>query len=213
MISDTFARGLVFLLNLLVPAVKPTTGMAYLCWAYQPPVSVKIKDKSFKILITEDKLQDRIAVIGKSINKDYRNKAPLFIGILNGSFMFVADIMKNITLPSEVSFVKLASYKEMASSGTVKELIGLNENLFDRHVIILEDIIDSGLTISSVMAEIKSRGAASVEVATLLLKPAALKVDVNIKYTGFEISNEFVVGYGLDYDGLGRNTTAIYQLK
>ncbi len=174
---------------------------------------MKIKDKSFKILITEDKLQDRIATLGKSINQDYKGKEPLFIGILNGSFMFVADIMKSITLPSEISFVKLASYKEMTSSGTVKELIGLNENLFGRHVIVLEDIIDSGLTITSVMEQIKERGAASVAVATLLLKPEALKVEVEIKYTGFEIGNEFVVGYGLDYDGLGRNTTAIYQLK
>lgn len=174
---------------------------------------MKIKDKTFKILISEEELQARIAVIAKDINRDYKGKAPLFIGILNGSFMFVADIFKSITLQSEISFIKLASYTEMNSSGTVKELIGLNENLFNRDIIILEDIIDSGRTIASVLEEFKLRGAASVEVATLLLKPEALKVEVDIKYTGFEISNEFVIGFGLDYDGLGRNARAIYQLK
>ena len=174
---------------------------------------MKIKDKSFKILISEQDLQDKIAAMAKTINDDYKGKTPIFIGVLNGSFMFVADMMKHITLPSKVSFIKLASYTEMSSSGTIKELIGLNENIFKQDVIILEDIIDSGKTISSVIEEFKLRGAESVEVATLLLKPDALKVEADIKYIGFEISNEFVVGYGLDYDGLGRNTKAIYQLK
>ena len=174
---------------------------------------MKIKDKTFTILISEEELQSKIAAISKAINKDYKDKTPLFIGILNGSFMFVADIMKNISLQCEISFIKLASYTEMTSSGSVKELIGLNENIFKRDIIILEDIIDSGRTIASVIEEFKLRGAESVEVATLLLKPDALKVEADIKYIGFEISNEFVVGYGLDYDGLGRNTKAIYQLK
>ena len=174
---------------------------------------MKIKDKTFKILISEEELQSKITAISKAINKDYKDKNPLFIGILNGSFMFVADMMKGISLQCEISFIKLASYTEMASSGSVKELIGLNENIFKRDIIILEDIIDSGRTISSVIEEFKLRGAASVEVATLLLKPEALKIEVDIKYVGFEISNEFVVGYGLDYDGLGRNTRSIYQLK
>jgi len=174
---------------------------------------MKIKDKSFRILIKEEELQSRIAEISKAINKDYKDKTPLFIAILNGSFMFAADIMKDISLSSEISFIKLASYTEMKSSGNVKELIGLNENVFKRHIIILEDIIDSGRTMASVLDEFRERGAASVEVATLLLKPEALKVELDIKYTGFKISDEFVVGYGLDYDGLGRNTRAIYQLK
>ncbi len=174
---------------------------------------MKIKDKEFTILINEADLQQRIGEMGRTINSDYKDKKPLFIGILNGSFMFVADIMKHISIPSEVSFIKMASYNEMASSGTVKELIGLNENIFKRHVVVLEDIIDSGLTISGVLNQFRERGAASVEVATLLLKPDALKTPVDIKYTGFEIPNKFVVGYGLDYDGLGRNTRAIYQLK
>ena len=174
---------------------------------------MKIKDKTFKILIQEKDLQDKIAIMAKTINDDYKGKAPLFIGVLNGSFMFVADMMKHITLPSKVSFIKLASYAKMESSGTVKELIGLNENIFKQDVIILEDIIDSGITMSTVIEEFKERGASSVAVATLLLKPKSLKTKVDIKYVGFEISDEFVVGYGLDYDGLGRNSGAIYQLK
>lgn len=174
---------------------------------------MKIKDKTFKVLIPEDELQDRVKAIAKSINTDFKGREPLFIGILNGCFMFVADIMKHITLPSKVSFIKLASYTEMVSSGAVKELIGLNENIFNKDVIILEDIIDSGNTIASVIDAFKERGASSVTIATLLLKPEALKTDVDIKYAGFEIGNEFVIGYGLDFDGYGRNTKAIYQLK
>ena len=173
---------------------------------------MKIKDKTFKILIQEADLQDKIAEVANAINKDYKGKSPLFIGILNGSFMFVADMMKHINLPSKVSFIKLASYTDMESTGTVKELIGLNENIFKQDVIILEDIIDSGLTMSSVIEEFKERGASSVAVATLLLKPKSLKVEVDIKYVGFEISDEFVVGYGLDYDGYGRNYKEIFQL-
>jgi hypoxanthine phosphoribosyltransferase len=121
--------------------------------------------------------------------------------------------MKEIDLPCKISFIKVASYTEMVSSGAVKELIGLNENIFKKDVIILEDIIDSGNTIASVIDAFKDRGASSVTIATLLLKPEALKTEVDIKYVGFEIGNEFVVGYGLDYDGLGRNTRDIYQFK
>ena len=174
---------------------------------------MKIKDRSFKILIKEEELQARIKKMARQINQDYKDREPLFIGILNGCFMFISDIMKEIKLPSKVSFIKLASYTEMVSSGSVKELIGLNENIFKKDVIILEDIIDSGNTIASVIEAFKERGASSVTIATLLLKPEALKTEVDIKYVGFEIGNEFVVGYGLDYDGLGRNTRDIYQLK
>ena len=174
---------------------------------------MKIKDKTFKILIKEEDIQDKIEAMAKAINQDYKGTSPIFIGILNGSFMFVGDLMKHITLPGKVSFIKLASYNEMTTSGVIKELIGLNENILEQDVIILEDIIDSGLTITSVIKEFKNKGASSVEVATLLSKPKALKTKIDIKYVGFEIGNEFVVGYGLDYDGLGRNTGAIYQLK
>lgn len=174
---------------------------------------MKIKDKSFEVLISEEDIQARIKELANQINKDFKDREPLIIGILNGCFMFVSDIMKEINLPSKVSFIKLASYTEMVSSGAVKELIGLNENIFKKDVIILEDIVDSGNTISSVIDAFKERGASSVTIATLLLKPEALKTEVDIKYVGFEIGNEFVVGFGLDYDGLGRNTKEIYQLK
>lgn len=174
---------------------------------------MKIKDKSFKILIKEEDIQKRVETIAGDINKDFKGKSPLFIGILNGCFMFMSDIMKHINLESKVSFIKLASYTEMVSSGSIKELIGLNENIFKKDVIILEDIIDSGNTIASVVEEFKERGAASVTVGTLLLKPEALKNEVEVKYIGFDIPNAFVVGYGLDYDGLGRNSKDIYQLK
>ncbi|MEN8249676.1 MAG: hypoxanthine phosphoribosyltransferase [Bacteroidota bacterium] len=174
---------------------------------------MKIKDKSFKVLINEEELQKKIASIAKQINKDYKGKSPLFIGILNGSFMFVADMMKHVKLESKVSFIKLSSYSNMSSSGSIKELIGINENVFKKDIIILEDIIDTGLTMASVTEEFKERGASSVEIATMLLKPNSLQVELDIKYVGFEISDEFVVGYGLDYDGLGRNTRDIYQLK
>lgn len=174
---------------------------------------MEVKGKSFEVLINEEDLQARIKELANQINEDFKDKEPLFIGILNGCFMFVSDIMKEVNLPSKISFIKVASYTEMVSSGAVKELIGLNENIFKKDVIILEDIIDSGNTIASVSAEFKDRGASSVTIATLLLKPEALKTDINIQYVGFEITNEFVIGYGLDYDGLGRNTREIYQLK
>lgn len=174
---------------------------------------MNIKDKSFRILINEEDLQNKIASIARKINKDYKDRSPLFIGILNGSFMFVADLMKRVNIESSVSFIKMASYSQMDSTGTIKELIGLNENIFKKDIIILEDIIDTGLTMASITEEFKDRGASSVEVATLLLKPNSIQVDLEIKYIGFEISDEFVVGYGLDYDGLGRNSRAIYQIK
>ena len=174
---------------------------------------MKIKDKSFRVLIKDEELQERVVSIARKINKDYKGKSPLFIGVLNGSFMFVSDLMKHVKVESKVSFIKLSSYSEMASSGTVKELIGLNENVFNKDVIILEDIIDTGLTMSSVIESFKDRGASSVEIATMLLKPDSLQVELDIKYIGFEISDDFVVGYGLDYDGLGRNFKDIYQLK
>ena len=174
---------------------------------------MKIKDKSFKVLIKDEEIQEKVVSIARKINRDYKDKSPLFIGVLNGSFMFVADLMKHVKIESRVSFIKLSSYSDMSSSGEIKELIGLNENVFKRNVVILEDIIDSGLTMSSVIESLKDRGAASVEIATMLLKPNSLQVELDIKYTGFEISDDFVVGYGLDYDGLGRNYKDIYQLK
>ncbi len=172
-----------------------------------------IKEKTFKKFLTEEEIQTRISRLATKVNKDYLDKNPLFIAILNGSFMFAADMMKKIKIPSEISFVKVASYEEMESTGNVKGLIGLNENIFNRHVIILEDIIDSGRTITKILEEFRSLGAASVEVVSLLLKPESYTQKEAIRYVGFEIPDKFVVGYGLDYDGQGRNLPDIYQLK
>ena len=174
---------------------------------------MKIKDKEFEVFIPENELQSKVKSLAASINADYEGKNPLFIAILNGSFMFASDLFKEITINCNISFIKLASYQEMQSSGSVKELIGLNENVFKRHVVIIEDIIDTGGTMQSVLEEFGERGVSSVEIVSLLLKPEALQSEISIKYLGFEIPDVFVVGYGLDYDGLGRNTKAIYQIK
>ncbi len=174
---------------------------------------MKVKDKNFVPYLEEDKIQKEIKGLASLINKDYEETKPLFIAILNGSFMFASDLFKEIKLDCEISFMKLSSYDEMNSTGNVRELIGLNENIFNRDVLIIEDIVDTGYTMKNVLEQFKNRGVKSVEVISLLIKPEALVSDVNIKYVGFEIPNKFVVGYGLDYDGFGRNSKIIYQLK
>lgn len=174
---------------------------------------MKIHDKEFVKYISKEEIADRISVMAGSINADYQGKNPLFISILNGSFMVAADLFREIDLESEISFVKVTSYQDMESTGDVKKLIGLNEPIYDRDVIFVEDIVDSGRTIQKMASEFKSLGAKSVEVATLLIKPESLIVDLDVKYIGFEIPPLFVVGYGLDYNGLGRNLKDIYQLK
>lgn len=172
-----------------------------------------VKDKSFIPYLSEEEIQKKIKKLAASINKDYEETKPLFIAILNGSFMFASDLFKEINLDCEISFMKLSSYNEMSSSGHVRELIGINENVFNRDIIIIEDIVDTGNTMKNVLDQFNDRGVKSVEVVSLLIKPDALVNTVEIKYTGFEIPNKFVVGYGLDYDGFGRNSKAIYQLK
>lgn len=172
-----------------------------------------VKDKSFVPYLSEEEIQKKIKKLASSINKEYKETKPLFIAILNGSFMFASDLFKEIKLDCEISFMKLSSYEEMSSTGNVRELIGLNENVFNRDVIIIEDIVDTGRTMKNVLEQFEDRGVKSVEVVSLLIKPEALENPVEIKYVGFEIPNKFVVGYGLDYDGFGRNSKAIYQLK
>ncbi len=174
---------------------------------------MKIHDKEFTKFISYDKINARIQKIAIQINKDYKEKTPLFIAILNGSFMFAADLMKKVSIPSEISFVRVASYEDMQSSGDIKKLIGLSENIFNREVIVIEDIIDSGLTMSKMLEEFTSLGAKNVTIASLLTKPGNMKTDIAVKYLGFEIPDKFVVGYGLDYNGFGRNLKDIYQLK
>ena len=170
-----------------------------------------IKDLSFKKFISKTKVQQKVSQLADQINEDYVNKVPIFLPILNGSFMFASDLIKHITIPSKISFVKVSSYAGTTSSGQLKTLIGLEESLFNQHIIIVEDIVDTGLTLQKIVEELKSLGTKSVEVITLLRKQPAREKMIEVKYVGFEIHNEFVVGYGLDYDGLGRNLEDIYQ--
>ncbi|MDN3586673.1 hypoxanthine phosphoribosyltransferase [Pedobacter aquatilis] len=173
---------------------------------------IKVEDKEFEIFLENDTLNKRIRLLGIQMNVDYEGKCPLFIGVLNGSFLFMADLIKEIDVPCEVAFMRVASYQGTESSGNVKELIGLPDNLDGRDIVIVEDIVDTGLTLTHILKTIKEKNPASVKVASLLLKPAALKHQIDeLDYIGFEIPNEFVVGYGLDYNGLGRNLTDIYR--
>jgi hypoxanthine phosphoribosyltransferase len=174
---------------------------------------VKLKDKEFRVSIPEEKIQQVISEMAEKINNDYKDKeVPLFISILNGSFMFTADLFKHIDFVCEVTFLKLTSYRGTASTGAVRQLIGVNEAIEGRDVIILEDIVDTGITIEQILGQLKSFEPASLKVATLLYKPEAYQKDMAIDYIGIEIPNDFIVGYGLDYDGLGRNLADIYTL-
>ena len=175
--------------------------------------TVKIKDKEFVPMISEEEIKRRVKELAAQISKDMAGKNPLLLAVLNGSFVFAADLMREITIESEISFVKLASYQGTTSTGTVKEVIGINENLSGRTVIIVEDIVESGLTMKRMIESLGTRNPASVHICTLLLKPDCLKVDLDIEYAAFSIPNDFIVGYGLDYNGEGRNLKDIYVLK
>src|SRR5688572_24243082 len=160
--------------------------------------SVTIHGLKFMLLVSSRKIQDAIAVIAKKIDKDFKNQNPLFLAVLNGSFLFAADLLKKLKIDCEISFVKVASYHGMSSSGNVKTLVGLNEDVTGRHLVIIEDIIDTGVTIDNLLTQLKEHKPASVSVATLLFKPAAYTKQHEIHYRGFEVSNEFLIGYGLD---------------
>jgi hypoxanthine phosphoribosyltransferase len=175
--------------------------------------SIKVLDKEFEPYISEESIQEKIKELAKQLNKEYEGKRPIFLSILNGSFLFTADLFKEITIEAEVCFIKLASYKGMTSSGNVITAIGLDANVNGRDIIILEDIIDTGKTLHHFLPQLESSQPASIKIAVLLNKKEALAYPVKVDYACFEIPNKFVVGYGLDYDGLGRNTKAIYQLK
>jgi hypoxanthine phosphoribosyltransferase len=174
---------------------------------------IQIKDKTFQIFIPQSELTARIGVAAERINRDYEGKNPLFVAILNGSFMFAADLLKKVSVPCQVTFVKVASYQAMHSTGQVKDLIGLSEDLGGRDVIVLEDIVDTGITMQQIITSLKAKNPLSVKTAVLLFKPEALQQEVPLDYVCFEIANRFVVGYGLDYDGYGRNLPNLYVLK
>lgn len=174
---------------------------------------IKLWDKEFEISHPYEEIQAAIKKMAVKMKTDLEGKSALFVCILNGSFMFAADLMKELELnDAEISFLKLASYTGTSSTGEIKELIGLNEKITGRTVVILEDIVDSGHTIEDVIRQISSRGAKEVKIATLLFKPDAVKVDIHLDYVGIEIPNDFIVGYGLDYDRRGRNLKDIYTL-
>ena len=173
---------------------------------------ITIHDKKFKISYPEAEITKRVKAVADRINKDMKDKNPLFLAVLNGSFVFAADLMRLITIPCEISFVKLASYQGTMSTGKIKEVIGINEDISGRTVIILEDIVESGLTMKRMIDSLGTRNPESVHICTLLLKPEKLTVDLNIEYAAMEIPNDFIVGYGLDYNQQGRNLRDIYTL-
>ena len=175
--------------------------------------TIQLHDKKFRIMIPAEQIDKAVDAVAQRINADYAGKeTPLFLGILNGSFMFMAELMQRITLDCEASFVKIASYRGTASTGKVHELIGLSADIRGRHVVIVEDIVDTGESIEHMMRDLQARRPASVEVCTLFFKPGSYRKQVPIKYRAMEIGNEFIVGYGLDYDQQGRNLRDIYTL-
>ena len=175
-------------------------------------MQIKLHDKTFDTYLSEEKIQEKVKKIADDLNRDYKNKHPLFIAILNGSFMFAADLFKYLNIEAEICFIKLASYSGMKSSGKVITAIGLDQELFQRDVVIVEDIVDTGKTLNEFLPKLEHQQPKSLKIAALLHKPEAMKFPLTIDYLGFSIPNKFVVGYGLDYDGLGRNLKEIYQL-
>lgn len=173
---------------------------------------ITVKDKTFELFIEEQEIVNRVAEMGAEISKDYAGKNPLFIPVLNGAFMFAADLLKNVTVDCEVTFVKVASYEATETKGQVEEILGLEKDLKDRHIVVVEDIVDTGITMTEILKTIKIFHPASVEVATMFHKPDALRKELSLKYVGKNIPNRFIVGYGLDYDGYGRNLRGVYQL-
>ena len=173
---------------------------------------MNVLDKTFRPFLSAEMLNERIKELATQINKDYIGKNPIFIGILNGSFMFASDLFKELTIDAEICFIKLASYKGTKSTGNVITSIGLDIPLTDRHVIIVEDIVDTGKTLDAFLPQLINQQPVTLKIAALLHKPEALQFPVTIDYLGFELPNKFLLGYGLDYDGLGRNLKEIYKL-
>jgi len=173
---------------------------------------IKLHDKTFNTYLSEEEIQQKVKGIADQLNLDYKDKRPLFVAILNGSFMFAADLFKYLTIDAEISFIKLASYKGMKSSGNVITAIGLEMDLYGREVVIVEDIVDTGKTLHQFLPKLDHQQPKSLKIAALLHKPEATQFQLKIDYLGFSIPNKFVVGYGLDFDGLGRNYKEIYQL-
>ncbi|MDA3905274.1 MAG: hypoxanthine phosphoribosyltransferase [Bacteroidales bacterium] len=173
---------------------------------------IQLHDKQFSVSIDASKINAAVQSVADRINADYKGKNPLFLVVLNGAFMFASDLLKKVTIDCEVSFVKLSSYSGTKSTHIVRELIGLDEALTERYVIVVEDIIDTGITMENTIQKLIHLQAADVKIATLLFKPKSFRKNYTIDYIGLEIPNGFIVGYGLDYDGLGRNLPDIYKV-
>lgn len=175
--------------------------------------TITVHDKNFVPYISAKEIEEKVNTMAAAISKDYAGLKPLFLAVLNGSFLFAADLFRKLTIDAEISFIKLASYKGTTSTGNVITAIGLEESIYERHIILLEDIIDTGKTLHEFLPQLQHQNPISLKIAALLTKPEALKFPVHADYKGFEIPDKFVVGYGLDYDGLGRNIPEIYQLE
>jgi len=174
--------------------------------------TIQIKDKTFALSIDAESIQKEVTRVANEISRDLKDEDPVFISVLNGSFMFTGDLMKQINIPSKVTFVKLASYEGVASTGVIKEVVGLSEDIQGKTVVIVEDIVDTGLTMQRLLETLGTRNPKAIHIATLLVKPDKLQVELDIKYCAMRIPNDFIVGYGLDYDGYGRNYPDIYTL-
>ena len=175
--------------------------------------TIQVLDKEFAPSITAEEILAQVRRVASEINHDYKGESPLFLVVLNGAFIFAADMMREISIPAEVCFVKLASYEGTASTGTVREVIGLSTDITGRPVIIVEDIVESGITMAHMIETLKKQNPKSIDICTLLLKPEKLETKLNIRYVAMEIPNDFILGYGLDYNGLGRGLKDIYTLK
>ncbi len=174
--------------------------------------TIQVKDKTFAVSIPQEKIISEVKRVAGEISRDYAGREPVFLAVLNGSFVFAADLLREISLPCEISFVRLASYQGVSTTGEIREIMGLNIDITGRPVVIVEDIVDTGLTMAHMLETLKKHNPSSVDICTLLLKPGKLQVDLDIRYCCMQIPNDFIVGYGLDYDGFGRNTKDIYTL-
>ena len=174
--------------------------------------TLQVKDKKFAVSIPEAEILKQVKRVAGEINRDYDGRETLFLAVLNGAFIFAADLMKEVVLPSEIQFIKLASYEGTTSTGAVTETIGMTADISGRDVVIIEDIVDTGLTMQHLVDSLSARSPRSIAICSLLVKPANLKIDLDIRYKCFEIPNDFILGYGLDYDGFGRNTRDIYTV-
>ena len=174
--------------------------------------TIQIKDKQFALSIPEAQIQTAVRNVAEAINRDLAETNPLFICVLNGAFMFAGDLMKTVNFPCEITFIKLSSYDGLYTTGTVKEIIGLNESVVGRTVVVVEDIVDTGITMERILGSLRAKGAKEIRVATFLQKPEALQRDITVDYVAMKIPNDFIVGYGLDYDGYGRNLKDIYTV-